>query len=70
MKKEIKNENKKPKKGGRMPFPPSESLIEYQGSGFWLTVSSPELKDSKKTFTELYEKLRDEKNAEKQGYHG
>jgi hypothetical protein len=70
MKNKNKNEDqKKPKKGVRMPFPPSESAIEYQGSGFWLTVSSPELKESKETFTELYEKLKLEPK-EKVRYHG
>jgi len=69
MKKENQKENKKPKNGRKMPFPPTESAIEYQGSGFWLTVSSPALKESKETFTELYDKLKLENSPKRQEHY-
>jgi len=68
-KKDGENKTKKPK-GMRMPFPPTESSIEYSGPGFWLNVSSPKLKESKETFTELYDKLRKENGPKRQEYHG
>lgn len=64
-----KKKSKKDSADFKMPVP-TESSIEYQGSGFWLTVSSPKLKESKETFTELYAKLRKEKGSKGQKYHG
>lgn len=47
-----------------------ESRIEYTGTGFWLTVTSPKLEDSRTTFKELYVKMRKENRNWKQRYHG